>query len=171
MSSKQQQVVASSKLQMASSKRKQQVMSSKQYRVFQKKVCICVFAISWLPRCLEKWFCTFFSSPPCAESKKMCTFILRLILADLQTKQLLDTIKRLDYILYEQQDYIKQLFWHQIRQFLSQDKNITISEFCINWAVGKCKKTFFQASQKLINHNNQSVPKKSRNSCMRSWNP
>ena len=32
---------------------------------------------------LEKWFCTFFNSPPCAESKSSSTFILGLKLADL----------------------------------------------------------------------------------------
>ena len=52
------------------------------YRVFQKKVCTCVFAISQLPRRLEKWFCTFFNSPTCAESKKSGTFILELKIAD-----------------------------------------------------------------------------------------
>ena len=80
------------------------------YRVFQKKVCTCNFAISRLPRCLENWLCTFFNSPPCAESKNRSTFMLKFGLVDLLTKELLDTIKRLDYILYKQQDDIKQLF-------------------------------------------------------------
>ena len=49
------------------------------YRVFQKKVCTCIFAISELPRCLEMWFCTFFNSPPCVEYRMNSgTFILGL---------------------------------------------------------------------------------------------
>ena len=137
-------------------------MSSKQYMVFQKKVCTCVFAISWLPRCLQKWFCTFFSSPPCAESKNRCTFILGLRLVDLKTKQSLDTILQLDYISYKQQNDMKQLFCKVSHQFLSQNKRHIRFGFCTSWAVGKCTKSFFQASQKLRKCKNHSVYKKSR---------
>ena len=53
------------------------------YRAFQKKVPTLVLLISWLPKHLENWFCTFFNSPVFAEFK-----ILGLKLEKLLTKML-----------------------------------------------------------------------------------
>ena len=40
------------------------------YRVIQEEVYTSFFAIFPLSRGLEKWLCTFFNSPACAETKK-----------------------------------------------------------------------------------------------------
>ena len=56
------------------------------YRVFHKKVPTFVLLISQLPKHFEKWFCTFFNSPSCAESKIFEIYILRLKLVNAVTK-------------------------------------------------------------------------------------
>ena len=80
------------------------------YRVLQKKVFTCVFAISQLPRYLKKWVCTFFNSPPCAESKNQNQLINR---------QSSCMVPFNDMITFH---VIKQLFYQLTHQFSSRIK-------------------------------------------------
>ena len=80
------------------------------YRVLQKKVCTCVFAISQLPRYLKKWVCTFFNSPPCAESKNQNQLINR------QSSCMVPFNDMITFYV------IKQLFYQLTHQFSSRIK-------------------------------------------------